>query len=56
MVKYVSFVNAKTHSWNFSLKKTIWYVVLMFGLLERLSETNTIQLSGVCLLTLHSLA
>ena len=55
-MKCVYFAIAKMNSNNFSLKKTIWYFVTMFALLQRLVDTNTIQLSGVCLSTLQKLA
>jgi hypothetical protein len=36
---------------NFSLKKTGWFCVMTFAVLDRLLDTNKIQLSGVLLLT-----
>jgi hypothetical protein len=55
-MKYVSLAIAKMNSIKFSLKKTIWYFVMMFALLQMLVDTNTIQLKGVCLSTLQKLA
>jgi len=40
---------------NFSLKNTICRFVMIFTVLYRLLDTKTIQLSGVCLLTLQKL-
>jgi hypothetical protein len=36
------FATAKMHSNNYSLKKTIWYSVMSFAVLQRLLETTTI--------------
>jgi len=40
------------NSKNFPVKRTIWYFVMPLAVLSRLLDANTIQLSGVCLLTL----
>jgi hypothetical protein len=50
ILKHVTFAITKLNSKNFSLKKTIWYFVMMFALLQTLMYINTIHMSGVCLL------
>ena len=55
-MKYVPFAIANMNSKNFSLKKMIWYFVMIIALLQRLLDTNMIPLRGVCLLTLDKLA
>jgi hypothetical protein len=56
ILKYVFVKIAKMNSKKFSLEKKVWSCVMMFAELYKLLDTNTIQLSGVCLLTLQKLA
>jgi len=53
MLKYVSFAVTKMNSKNFSFKKTILCLVMIFALLYRLLDINVSQMSGVCLLTVQ---
>ena len=41
---------------EFFSQENVWYFVMVFALLQRLLDTKTIQLSGLCLLTLQKLA
>jgi len=41
---------------EFFSQETIWYFVIIFALTQRLLDTYTIQLRGVCLLTAQKLA
>ena len=60
------FLGSRLKGWNllqkiinskdFSLKKTNLYFVMIFALLQRLLDTNTIQLSVICLLTFQKLS
>ena len=50
------FRNRQNEFREFFSKKTIWCLLIMFSLLQRLFDTKTIHLSSVCLLTLQKLA
>jgi hypothetical protein len=48
--------NCQNEFKEFFSQETIWHFVIIFALIQRLLDTYTIQLRGVCLLTLQKLA
>jgi len=49
------FCNRQNEFKEFFAQENIWYFVMMFALLQRLLNTNTFQMNGLCLLTLQKL-